>query len=52
VEIGIGLPNAIPCIEGETMLARAREAGCDELLLVPCSGDLKQLELLRGCVDV
>jgi alkanesulfonate monooxygenase SsuD/methylene tetrahydromethanopterin reductase-like flavin-dependent oxidoreductase (luciferase family) len=26
-------------------------AGCDELLMIPCSGDLSQVELLRACVE-
>jgi alkanesulfonate monooxygenase SsuD/methylene tetrahydromethanopterin reductase-like flavin-dependent oxidoreductase (luciferase family) len=29
-----------------------QDAGCDELLLMPCSGDLKQVELLSACVEV
>jgi len=29
---------------------RYQDAGCDELLLMPCSSDLEQVELLRDCV--
>jgi alkanesulfonate monooxygenase SsuD/methylene tetrahydromethanopterin reductase-like flavin-dependent oxidoreductase (luciferase family) len=29
-----------------------QDAGCDELLLMPCSSDLKQVELLSACVEV
>ena len=34
-----------------TELARLREAGCDDVVLLPCSAALDQVQLLAGALE-
>jgi hypothetical protein len=56
MEIGLGLPTSVPGTAGRDLLnwavegerAGLEEAGCDEILLMPCSADVEQIKLLSA----
>ncbi len=63
MDVGIGLPATIPgvvdMIAGGALTSATAvqaavdafaEAGCDELILFPCSSDIRQVDLLAEAV--
>lgn len=59
MDVGIGLPNAVPGMSGGRLVEWVRRyvaefdaAGCDELILVPSSSDPDQVDLLADAVGL